>query len=218
MELAVNDIVALFNVSEQIVNQWITKKEMPCIKVDQQYRFNYIELLEWVLKYQIELTPELIAVGEHVQENPDTVYGALKTGNIYYNVEGDTRDEVLRSVVNLLPLSLNTKRDSLVRILLARKEIVSTSIGSGIAIPNVCTPLIFNIDKPAITLCFLKNPIRFDKHKIPISIVFSIVSPSVKKHLTMLSRLAFCLQRKQLRDLLANKASPEDILAEVRTC
>jgi hypothetical protein len=42
------------------------------------------------------------------------------------------------------------------------------------------------------------------------------LSPSVKKHLGILSRLAFCLQNAKLQEYLHRKASREQILAEIR--
>ena len=62
MELSFKDIVKIFAVREEIVNDWIEKKRMPCIKVNEQYRFNYIELLDWALQKKIDLTPEALAL------------------------------------------------------------------------------------------------------------------------------------------------------------
>lgn len=50
MQLTVNDIVRIFAVPEKTVNGWIEKKNMPCVRANEQYRFNYIELLDWALK------------------------------------------------------------------------------------------------------------------------------------------------------------------------
>ena len=50
MELTVNDIVRIFAVPEETVNGWIEKKSMPCVRANEQYRFNYIELLDWALQ------------------------------------------------------------------------------------------------------------------------------------------------------------------------
>ena len=50
----------------------------------------------------------------------------------------------------------------------------------------------------------------------PVFIFFTLLSTSVKEHLSMLSRLAFCLQSPELQKYLHLKASPEKILAEIR--
>lgn len=219
MELTVNDIIRIFAVPEETVNRWIDKKNMPCVRANEQYRFNYIELLDWALKKKIPLTPEVLSAGDRENGNPSVLYQAIKTGNIYYDIPGENREEVLRSIVDALPLppaeKLNKK--SLWQMLIAREKMTPTAIGNGIAIPHVRNPVVLHVDHPSISLCFLKKPVDFKAlDGKPVFIVFTILSPSVKKHLGILSRLAFCLQNAKLQEYLHLKASREQILAEIR--
>jgi len=93
---------------------------------------------------------------------------------------------------------------------------MTTAIGNGIAIPHVRNPVVLAIDTPCVTLCFLKNPVDFKAlDRKPVFAVFTILSPSVKEHLTILSRLAFCLQKTRLQEYLQERASSDKILAEV---
>ena len=217
MELTINDIVKIFAVPEETVNNWIEKKEMPCIKANEQYRFNYIELLDWALVKKINLTPEALALGDRENHKSSIVYQAIKNGGIYFNVPGNSREEALKSIVDLLPLPAKLNRKSLWQMLISREKLISTTLGNGIAIPHVRNPVVLHIDEPIITLCFLKEPIDFKAiDGKPVFILFTILSPSVKKHLAILSRLAFCLQNAKLQEYLHLKASPEQILAEIR--
>ncbi len=217
MQLTVNDIIKIFAVTEQTVNHWIEKKDMPCIKANEQYRFNYIELLDWALEKRVQLTPELLTLGERENHNPSVLYQALKAGNIYYGISGGNRGEVLKSIVDVLPLAQKLNKKSLLQMLIAREKMMSTAIGNGIAIPHVRNPVVLHMDHPSITLCFLKKPVDFKAlDGKPVFILFTLLSPSVKKHLAILSRLAFCLQNAKLQEYLHLKASPEEILAEMR--
>ena len=100
---------------------------------------------------------------------------------------------------------------------IAREKMMSTAIGNGIAIPHVRNPVVLHIDHPSITLCFLKNPVDFKAlDSKPVSILFILLSPSVKKHLAILSRLAFCLQNTKFQEYLHTQAPREQILAEIR--
>ncbi len=217
MNLTINDIVEIFAVPEQTVNGWIEKKNMPCVKANEQYRFNYIELLDWALEKKIKLTPEVLALGDHENHNSGILYQAIKNGHIHYDIPGDHREDVLKTVVDLLPLPLNLNRKSLWQMLVAREQMMSTAIGNGIAIPHTRNPLVLHIDHPSVTVCFLKKPVDFKAvDGNPVFILFTILSPSVKKHLAILSRLAFCLQNTQLQEYLRAKASEEQILAEIR--
>ena len=113
MELTINDIVKIFAVPEQTVNAWIEKKKMPCIKANEQYRFNYIELLDWALQKKIKLTPEVLALGDREHHSPTSLYQAIKNGQIHYDVSGDNTEDVLKAVVEVLPLPLKLNKKSL---------------------------------------------------------------------------------------------------------
>jgi PTS system nitrogen regulatory IIA component len=217
MELTVNDVIKTFRVSERTVKGWIAKKDMPCVKANEQYRFNYIELLDWALEKKIRLTPEVLVLGEREGQDTSLVYQGLKTGGIHYDVPGGHREEVFKSIVDLLPLPPKLNKNALWQMLSAREEMMSTAIGNGIAIPHVRNPVVLHVDHPSITLCFLKAPVDFKAlDGKPVFILFTLLSPSVKKHLAILSRLAFCLQNTKLQELLHHQNSPEQILAEIR--
>lgn len=217
MQLTINDIVRTFEVSEQTVAGWIDKKNMPCVKANEQYRFNYIELLDWALEKKIKLTPEVLALGEREEDNAGVLYQAIKSGNIHYDISGESWEEVLRTIVDVLPLPPMLNKKSFWQMLIAREKMMSTAVGNGIAIPHVRNPLVLHVDHPSISLCFLKKPVDFKAlDGKPVFIVFTILSPSVKKHLGILSRLAFCLQNVKLQEYLHRKAPREQILAEIR--
>lgn len=217
MQLTINDIIRTFEVSEQTVAGWIDKKNMPCVRANEQYRFNYIELLDWALEKKIKLTPEVLALGEREEDDAGVLYQAIKTGNIHYDIPGESWEEVLRTIVDVLPLPPMLNKKFLWQMLIAREKMMSTAIGNGIAIPHVRNPVVLHVDHPSISLCFLKKPVDFKAldGKL-VFIVFTILSPSVKKHLGILSRLAFCLQNAKLQEYLHRKAPREQILAEIR--
>ena len=95
------------------------------------------------------------------------------------------------------------------------QNINSTAVGGGIAIPHVRNPIVLHIDQPVITMCFLKSPIDFNAlDRKPVSILFIVLSPSIKMHLALLARLAFCLRDPKLQDYLHRKASREEVMAD----
>jgi len=217
MELSFKDVVNVFAVSEETVNNWIEKKCLPCIKANEQYRFNYIELLDWAIENNISLTSELLSLQDPANHNGEILYPAINSGNIYYDIPGNDREEVLKSIVELLPLPPKLNKKSLCQMLIAREMMGSTAIGNGIAIPHVRNPVVLHMEQASIALCFLKKPVDFKAlDGKPISIIFILFSPSVKTHLAILSRLAFCLQNEKLQKYLHEKAPREQILAEIK--
>lgn len=215
MQLTFRDILRVFQVPERTVRGWIDKKKMPCMISNEQYRFNYINLLEWALENNIKLTPEILNLSEAEFEG-HILSNALKRGDVHYDIEGHTREAVLKAVVDVLPLSQPMDRRHLFEMLWARESMASTATGNGIAIPHVRNPIVLHIEQPVVTVCFLKSPIDFKAlDRKPVFVLFTVLSPSVKMHLALLARLAFCLQNARLQEYLDRRASREEILADV---
>ncbi|HSH68470.1 MAG TPA: PTS sugar transporter subunit IIA, partial [Deferrisomatales bacterium] len=78
-------------------------------------------------------------------------------------------------------------------------------------------PIVLHVARPTATLCFLEKPIDFKAlDGKPVHILFTLVSPTVKGHLHLLSRIAFCLRDRTLRALLTEPAGREVLLQGFR--
>lgn len=217
MKLTARDAAKLFNVSEKTIYRWIEQKGLPAYRINKQFRFNHTELLEWAAAGRTGISPDFLKEPESGTEPlPDPVQ-ALAAGGIHYRVAGSDRDSVLRSVVELLRLPDHVDREFLLQVLLAREALGSTGIGDGIAIPHARNPIVLNVERPAITLCFLENPVDFAAlDGLPVTVLFTLISLTVRSHLHLLSRLAFLLHDKGFRDVLKRQGSRDEILTEAR--
>lgn len=216
MQISVSDIMRTFQVEERTIYEWIARKKMPCMKVNEQYRFNPIELLEWALEHRIRLTPDILTLGERELGKPGVLAEALKVGAIHYDIPGGDRQEVLKNVVELLPVPAEVDKKSLLEMFLARESMESTAVGNGVALPHLRNPVVLNIEEPFVALCFLKNAVDFNAFdRKPVSVLFVLVSPSIKTHLLLLSRLSFCLQDGSFQKYLRSRASREELIAEM---
>jgi len=217
MKLSVKEAAKLFNVSEKTIYRWVEKKGLPAYRINKQFRFNQAELLEWATAGKTSISPDLLREPDSGSTLlPDPVQ-ALASGGIYYRVAGADRDSVLRSVVELLRLPDHVDREFLLQVLLARESLGSTGIGDGIAIPHARNPIVLNVERPTITLCFLENPVDFASlDGLPVTLLFTLVSPTVRAHLHLLSRLAFILHDKRFRDVLKRQGSRDEIFGEAR--
>ena len=215
MQISVLDIMRIFQAEENTIYDWIAKKRMPCVKVNDQYRFNSIELLEWALENRVPLTAEILALGERESNKPGILAESLKIGGVFYDVPGKNRQEVLKNVVELLPIPVEVDKKSLLEMFMIRESMETTAIGNGIALPHLRNPVVLNVDEPFVTLCFLKNAVDFNApDRKPVSILFALVSPSIKVHLLLLSRLSYGLQDSGFQKYLRAKASKEELIAE----
>jgi nitrogen PTS system EIIA component len=217
MKLTVREASKLFNVSEKTIYRWIEQKGLPAYRINKQFRFNQTELLEWAAAGRTSFSPDLLNEPEFSQSQlPDPIQ-ALAGGGIHYRVAGNDRDSVLRSVVELLRLPDHVDRDFLLQVLLAREALGSTGIGDGIAIPHARNPIVLNVERPTITLCFLENPVDFASlDGLPVTVLFTLITPTVRIHLHLLSRVAFMLSDKSFRDVLKRQGSRDEILQEAR--
>ena len=68
-----------------------------------------------------------------------------------------------------------------------------------------------------IALCFLERPIDFGAlDGKPVHVMFSLVSPTVRAHLRLLSRLSFALHDPAFKKAVTGQASREEILREAQ--
>ena len=217
MQLGVRDVARILNVSEKSIYRWIQQGQLPVYKVNDQYRFNRAELLEWANSQKINVSTEMFtSTPEEAELMPDFA-DALEAGGIFYRLEGASRDLALRSVVNAMKLPPDMDRELLLRVLLARESMASTGVGDGVAIPHVRNPIVGAVNHPAVCLCFLEKPVEFGAiDNQPVHTLFTLVSPTVRIHLYMLSRIAHALRNPGFKEVVARQAPRDEILTAAR--
>jgi PTS system nitrogen regulatory IIA component len=216
MQLTVRDVSRVLDVSEATVTRWIKQRGLPGRQVGGQYRFNRAELLEWATAWKIKVSPELFNDLDQEADTPPTLVEAVAAGGIFYNLPDTNKELALRALVNVLPLPTDIDRELLLRLYLAREAAASTGIGDGIALPHVRNPIVLHVPQPMITLAFLEKPVDFGAlDGKPVQILFSLVSPTTRSHLQLLSRLSFALHAGPFREVVKRHASREEILAEL---
>lgn len=218
MRLTVRDVAELLNVSEKTIYRWVSKAEIPVYRLKEQYRFSKAEILEWASSRRMPIAESAFRQDDDRENTPlPDLSKAIEAGGIFYRVAGENKDAVLRSIVNFLRLPDDVDRDFLYRILLAREAMGSTGVGDGIAVPHVRNPIVLNVEDPTITLCFLEKPIEFSAiDGKPVKILFTIISPTVRSHLHLLSQIAFALHDPAFKSALTREAGHDEILKELR--
>jgi PTS system nitrogen regulatory IIA component len=217
MQLSIRDLTKLLNVTEATIARWIKQRGLPAQLVGGQYRVNRAELLEWATTNSVRVSLELFDNLEADAEAIPSLAEALAAGGIHYQLQDGTKDLALRALVGVLPLPEDVNRELLLRLFLAREASASTAIGSGIAIPHVRNPIVLQVSRPAVTLAFLSHSVDFGAlDGNPVHVLFSIISPTNRAHLQLLSRLSFALHDERLRQTVIRMAPREEILCEVR--
>lgn len=217
MELTAREAAKLLNIYQETLYQWIRDKGLPAHRVNEQYRFNRAQLLEWATAEGVPLSAQSFRMGHgSAQSQAVTLTRALELGGVINDVPGQEVRTVLKELVARVPLPNGIDKTFLLRMLMARERLGSTGIGEGIAIPHVRNPIVLRVATPMVTLAFLRQPVDF--HAVdgkPVLTLFTLITPTVRMHLTLLSRLAFVLQDPGLRRALSRRERFETILEHV---
>ncbi len=216
MQLTVRDVAAIFNISEQAVFHWIKHRNLPVYHVGEDYRFNRSELLEWASATHTDVTADIIAADPN-SAAITRLDEALRAGGVHYQIGGTDTASVLDAVVQSLNLPETMDRAFLYQVLLSRESLGSTGIGDGIAIPHVRNPIVLQIPHSMIALSYLEHPVDFGAvDGQPVGILFTLISPTVRTHLNLLSKLSFALSDPRFKAVIKQKSQPDIIFAEAR--
>jgi mannitol/fructose-specific phosphotransferase system IIA component (Ntr-type) len=128
-------------------------------------------------------------------------------------VEGTTKDEVLKELIGLL--ALDEKSEGMLYKMLKRREnLGSTGIGRGIAIPH-CRSLVVN----KLRVAFGRKPAGVDFKAIdekPVNFFFLIVAPPLEvsnQYLPVLGKIAQFSKEPDVPQRLLQIARPSEFMA-----
>jgi PTS system nitrogen regulatory IIA component len=216
MELSIRKAASLLGVSENTIYRWIEERRIPAHRINETYCFNQAELLEWANSNPVHPPQSLIEGGDHGL-HAFTLESALQSGGVHASVGGRDGASVLQAVVAVMPLPADVNRDFLLQMLLARESAGSTGIGEGVAIPHARNPIVMRLPRPVVSLCYLAQPVDFGAiDGKPVHTLFTIVSPTIKTHLALLSRLAFALRDEAFAKAVARKGPLAEVLPHAR--
>ncbi|APW63867.1 PTS sugar transporter subunit IIA [Paludisphaera borealis] len=216
MNLSVRDTAGLLKVSEKTIYRWIKQQTIPAYRVQEQYRFNRAEILEWATSRRLNVSSEIFAEPEAEGQPVPSLLDALEAGGVFYRVSGDDKEDALREAVELLRLPDEVDREFLLRVLLAREAIAPTACGDGVAIPHVRNPIVLHVERPMVTLCFLERPIEYGAlDGKPVGTLFMVISPTTRAHLHLMAKLSFVLRDQGVRHAVERQESRLEILRQI---
>ena len=216
MQLTVKDAATALNVTEKTVYRWIQSGGLPAYRVAGTYRINRAMLFEWATSKRINF-PTAEPLEETEMCPMPGLAEALEIGGIHYRVGGTSKPDILHALVDLLKVPDAVDRPALLQAFLAREQLQSTGVGDGIAMPHVRNPAMLDVASASVCLCFLETPVAFgalDGKKVHI--LFTPLSPDVRHHLHLLSRISFALRNPRFKRLLDGEARRDEIIAAAR--
>ncbi len=215
MQLTVREAARYLGVSEETLTRWVKRGELPARSVNDQYRFNRVELLEWAAQRKIPVSAEILEEPGW-RAAPPRRAEAVRAGGVHRDIPGEDPESVLRAVVERIPLPPGVDRPFLLEMLLAREKLGSTALGNGVAIPHPRDPIVLRVDRPSVSICYLGRPARFAALDArPVHTLCVLVAPTVRSHLATLATLAAVLRDPAVPPLLEARAGQDQLVAAV---
>jgi PTS system nitrogen regulatory IIA component len=216
MQLKIGDVANYFRVSERTVYRWIEQRSIPVYKIQDQYRFEKSELLEWAMAKRIPVSRDFFSDPEHESGPLPAVADVLRGGGIFYRLEALDKMSALHQLVELMRLPEMVDRSQVLELLLAREAMASTGVGEGIAIPHIRNPVLAHVTSPIMNLGFPDAPLDYGAlDGKPVHCLIGLISPNAKVHLHLMSRLGFILRDEQVRNLLRQQSPRAEILSGI---
>lgn len=232
MDLKIKDVADLLNVSETTVRRWLTEGKIPAYRLGHQFRFSRIEIENWVMSCKMateadtavedglvvglndEKTKKII--GNQIGFQAYSLYRAIYKGGILNDVEGDTKEEVIRSAVKVIASSLNLDAEVLNELLMDRERLMPTALNHGIGIPHARD---FLIPHPfdVVTVVYPKKPIAYGAlDGEPVHTLFFLFACDDKRHLHLLAKLAHMTRGEESLKLINSHPNKATLLEYIR--
>lgn len=215
MHLTVRDVARFLRTTEFRVYQWIDSGGIPVERVDDQFRFNPTDLLEWATLRKIPVSVEMFADAD---QSAPKLADAIQRGGVH-RVEARDAQALLRKIADLLPAPASVDREFLFQMLRAREASGSTAVGDGIAIPHVRNPIALHRQPASVTLAWCEAPIEFGAPDgQPAHTFFVLATPTIRSHLQLLAKLALALHRPSFRAAVLERRTLGEIVREAELC
>ncbi|MDR1419226.1 MAG: PTS sugar transporter subunit IIA [Treponema sp.] len=202
--LTIEEVAKYLRVSERTVYDWAQKGEIPSGKIGTVWRFKKSDIETWV-------NDRLSGNRMGLQPASISVDAIISPGRILFLNYSSRRDVLVALADNLGGAPQVKNRQELIQEILRREELMSTTIGRGIAIPHIrlssVTDLVVSVGISRVDITDFK---ALDDE--PVRLVFMIAA-AYNQHAYYLQTLSFFsarLKNRELRDsLLAAKTEDE---------
>lgn len=128
-------------------------------------------------------------------------------------LQGDSKDDIINSMVNLVGQSSKVLDKEKVRAaIFEREKIMSTGVGNGFAIPHGKTDAVTDI---VAAFGITAEPINYQSlDEKPVRLVFLLVGKDnlVGPHIKLLSRISRLMNKEEFRTKLIGLQTPKEVI------
>lgn len=228
MDLKIKDVADLLNVSETTIRRWLSDGKIPAYRINHQYRFSRVEIENWVLRQKLSSSEEaefnIQTISE--EELSDTqnkggtkqfsLYRALHKGRVLNDINGKSKEEVIRNTMSIMANDLSLDKDVLTDLLLDRENLQPTALNHGVAIPHT-RDFLLDAHHDVVSVVFLKEPIPYGAlDGKNVHTLFFLFACDDKRHLHLLAKIAHLTNYPRSCDFFQTCPKKEDLLDYVK--
>jgi len=218
VDLKIDDVADLLNVSEEEVSRWIEQGSIPFYRIADQYRFSRMEIEDWFLKNREGLDKKttedpVAAKGGNTRYS---LYRAIHKGAVLHEVPGETKDEVIKNAVEAVSDDFELDADVISELLLDREKMQATGLNRGIGLPHT-REAFTNSLHDRVVVVFPEKPIA-DYGALdgePVHTLFFLFACDDKRHLQLLARIAHLASRPEMLELLRERPNKVNLLERI---
>jgi PTS system nitrogen regulatory IIA component len=216
MKLSMKTVAGGLNLPVSTIDRWIRQGRIPIQRSGADVDFSHAALEKWAATHNLPFSLDGNPAEDLRPESLESLASAMQRGKVCHGIVGKDATAVLKSAVDCIDFLPEDSRKELFEKLIEREQLASTGIGNGIAIPHPRDPLSQPPKRPVITTCFLEKPVNFNAiDDQPVSIFFILISPTVKHHLHLLSRLSYCIRDRAFVAFLHQHPNAVDLYSRV---
>lgn len=223
MDLKLEDVAELLDVSETTVRRWVADSRIPYYRLHRQFRFSRSEIESWVLscKQENDFSPfedvdSMHPMKERMGTQQFGLYRAIHKGGVYNQVPGDSKEEVICAAVKLIARDLGLDADVITELLLDREKLMPTALSNGVGVPHT-RDFLLQESYDVVALVFPKKPIQYGAlDNLPVHTLFFLFACDDKRHLHLLAKLAHLSRKPENLQFMHQHPVKEQILESIK--
>ncbi len=222
MDLKLEDVAQLLNVSESTVLKWLDEGLIPAYSIKEQPRFSRMEIENWMINRDWspldQSTPELkeeLDLGKKGWQQ-FCLFRAIHKGEVFIQSPLLTKEMIISKVMEKAASTLNLDAEVLTEMLIDREKMLSTAINHGIAVPHT-RDFLLKSHHDIVIVVYLDQPIDWGAMDGElVHTLFFLFACDDVHHLNLLAKLAHLASDQTALKTLKEHPSKEALLKFVK--
>jgi PTS system nitrogen regulatory IIA component len=216
MFLNIIELAQSLGAEESDVEDWIRNDGLPHVTDRGRLLFDRTQVVAWAESHGLAAKVGFLAPHISSVQGGIKLETMLRAGGIWRDITAAGVVNVFADIVARLPGATPPVRQMLQQRLRAPIGISWALVGGGFALPHLRTPIALGREAGILAVVLLREPLTVNEpapDEQPISRLLFFVAPSPRAHLELLAQLSRGLSRGNLRKLIYDGVTDDEIFA-----